>query len=458
MPKVNAVATEQTNLDDRLKSLRIDRGARSAQRPGKGKPRVYLVVFSVLVVAAVFGAFRLFSGPKIVGAAEVRVESGGSPAGSTALSVSGYVVAHHKIAVGSKVMGRVAWIGVEKGDKVGKGQVLARLEDDEFRAQVNQARANVAAVQARLDQLHAGSRPEEKLQARATVQQVAASLKNAEQEYARIERLFNERVVSGAELDRALAQRDAARAQLEAARQVSAIAEIGPRVEEIRAAEAQLQQMRAALDYAETQLASTEIKAPIAGTVLQRMVERGEMVTPSAFGESGARTSVVSLADLRDLQIELDISQADFARLRMGQHAEIIPEAFPNLRYQGVIAEIAPEADRAKATVQVKVKVENPDERLRPEMNVRANFLADTKASGNPAAARPLVPKAAVIRRDDNDFVFVIKSGRVEQRVIRRGPESGAFYYVLDGLSGGESVAVAGAEKLRDGDRVTVTM
>src|SRR4030095_34002 len=148
----------------------------------------------------------------------------------------------------------------------------------------------------------------------------------------------------------------------EGARQARAMTDIGPRKEEIRTAEATVQQMKAALDYAQTQLAATDIKAPVTGTVLERSVERGEMVSPSAFGGSGARTSVVDLADLTDLQIELDISQTDFARLKMDQRAEIIPEAYPNLRYEGYIAEIAPEANRAKSTVQIKVKVENPDQ------------------------------------------------------------------------------------------------
>src|SRR5262249_52794603 len=161
--------------------------------------------------------------------------------------------------------------------------------------------------------------------------------------------------------------------------------------------------------------------------------ERGEMVTPSAMGESGARTSVVSLADLNDLQIELDISQQDFARLKMGQRAEIIPEAYSNLKYSGFIAEIAPEANRAKATVQVKVKVENPDEQLRPEMNARVNFLTDTptQTDGKPAA-RVLVPKAAVVHRDNSDFVFVVKGSRVEQRVVRVGQVQGDFYQVIE--------------------------
>ncbi len=232
--------------------------------------------------------------------------------------------------------------------------------------------------------------------------------------------------------------------------------DVGPRAEEIRAGAAQVQQMKAALDYTETQLAATEIKAPVSGTVLERIVERGEMVSPSSFGDAGARTSVVSLADLSDLQIELDISQTDFSRLQMGQRAEIVPEAFPNLKYTGFIAEIAPEANRAKATVQVKVKVENPDEQLRPEMNARVNFLAESRSAEIKTSPRVLVPKAAVVRRDGNTFVFVVKGNKVELRSIRLGEEAGEFYNVLEGLSGGESTATTGAEKLRDGDRVKI--
>jgi HlyD family secretion protein len=335
--------------------------------------------------------------------------------------------------------------------------VLVRLEDAEFRAQVNQAQANLAAAQAKLDQLRAGSRPQEKLKDKAGVLQAEANLRNAEADYERSAKLYPAGVVSKAELDRAIAQRDTARALLEAAKQSSAMTDIGPRAEEITAAEAQVKQMKAALDYAETQLAATEIKAPVSGTVLQRIVERGEMVSPSAFGDAGARTSVVDLADLNDLQIELDISQADFARLKMGQRAEIIPEAYPNLKYSGFIAEIAPEANRAKATVQVKVKVENPDAQLRPEMNARANFLSDAKPSEGATVSQVLAPKAGLVHKDGTDFVFVIKGNKVEQRTVRLGEETGEFYHVLDGLSGGESIAAAGVDKLRDGDRVKIT-
>ena len=446
----------QDDLNKRLRSLKIDRGPAPVPAANNRSPKLLLLGVAVVLALAALGYIFFFSSAKTISAAPVRVETGAASAGESVLSASGYVVAHHKIAVGAKVMGRVAWIGVEKGDVVREGQTLVRLEDSEFRAQVNQARANLAAAQARLDRLRTGSRPEEKLKDKAAVLQAEANLKNAEAEYQRAESLFRSGVASKAEFDRALAQRDSAVAMVQAARQSSSMTDIGPRKEDIRAAEAEVNQMKAALDYANTQLAATEIKAPVSGTVLERIVERGEMVSPSAFGGSGARTSVVDLADLTDLQVELDISQVDFARLKPSQRAEIVPEAYPNLRFTGFIEEIAPEANRAKSTVQVKVKVENPNEQLRPEMNARVNFLSDKVASSDKPVARVLVPKTAVVKADNSAHVFVVKGNRVEQRTIRTGEESGDAYVVLDGLSGNETVAITGVDKLRDGDRVKV--
>jgi HlyD family secretion protein len=448
----------QEDLNKRLRSLKIDRGPAPAPAGGSTRsPKLLLLGIAALVALLALAYVFLFSPAKAISVATVRTETGGTPAGESVLSASGYVVAHHKIAVGAKVMGRVAWIGVEKGDTVQSGQVLVRLEDSEFRAQVNQAQANLAAAQANLDRLRTGSRPEEKLKDKAAVLQAEANWRNADAEYQRTEALYRSGVASKSDLDRALAQRDTTAALVQAAKQSSTMTDIGPRQEDIRAAEAAVRQMQAAVDYANTQLAATEIKAPVTGTVLERIVERGEMVSPSAFGGSGARTSVVDLADLTDLQVEIDISQTDFARLKPSQRAEIVPDAYPNLRFSGFIAEIAPEADRAKATVQVKVKIENPTEQLRPEMNARVNFLADKPAATDAkVAARVLVPKAAVVKKDNNSFVFVVKGNKVEQRTIRTGEESGDSYVVIDGLSGSETVAVSEVEKLRDGDRVKV--
>src|SRR5215212_141338 len=198
----------QDDLNKRLRSLKIDRGPAPSPAGSSRSPKLLLIGIAALLALLALGYAFLFSGAKTISVAAVRVDSGGAASGESVLSASGYVVAHHKIAVGAKVMGRVAWIGVEKGDKVQEGQVLVRLEDSEFRAQVNQAKANLAAAQARLDSLRTGSRPEEKLKDKAAVLQAEANLKNAEAEYERAQALYRSGVSSKAEFDRALANRD----------------------------------------------------------------------------------------------------------------------------------------------------------------------------------------------------------------------------------------------------------
>ena len=222
-PKSNE---DQNNLNERLRSLKIDRASAPSSTTRSRSPKLLLLGISGFLALLALGYVFLFSGAKTISVASVRVETGSAQQGESVLSASGYVVAHHKIAVGAKVMGRVAWIGVEKGDIVQEGQVLVRLEDSEFRAQVNQARANLAAAQARVDQLRSGSRPQEKLRDRASVLQAEANLKTAEADYQRSEKLYRAGVSSKADLDHALAQRDTAAALLEAARQSSSMTDV----------------------------------------------------------------------------------------------------------------------------------------------------------------------------------------------------------------------------------------
>ena len=170
------------------------------------------------------------------------------------------------------------------------------------------------------------------------------------------------------------------------------LAKLGPRQEEIDSLRGQVEQAKGALAYAETNLANTVIRAPVTGTILERAVEKGEFVTTSFVGDRGAKGYVVSLADLNDLEVELDISQNDFAKLHSGQHGTITTDAFPDRKYDGFIKEISPEANRQKATVQIKVKVVQPDDYLRPEMNASVAFLADAKPTpAGGAAAKPVV-------------------------------------------------------------------
>src|SRR6185503_7834799 len=198
---------DQEDLNKRLRSLKIDRGPAPSPSTNTRSPKILLLALSALVALVAIGGYLYFSAAaKPISVAEVKLETAGASRADTVLSASGYIVAHHKIAVGAKVMGRVAWIGVEKGDRVQQGQVLVRLEDDDFRAQSNQARANLAAAQARLDQLRTGSRPQEKLKDKAGVLQAEATLRNAEAEFERTEKLHQAGVSSKSDLDRALAQ------------------------------------------------------------------------------------------------------------------------------------------------------------------------------------------------------------------------------------------------------------
>jgi HlyD family secretion protein len=228
---------------------------------------------------------------------------------------------------------------------------------------------------------------------------------------------------------------------------------IGPRVEQIDALKGQVKEAEGRLALARTRLDGAEIRAPVTGTILERNVEIGEFVTTSFVGERGAKGYVVSLADLSDLQVELDISQNDFARLRPEQRGVVWTDAFPDRKYEGRIFEISPEADRQKATVQVKVQVLKPDEYLRPEMNANVAFVAEPKAteSGEPARAAITIPSSAL--RDGNS-VFVLLDGRAVRRHVKVRQSGPRGVEVSDGLIGGEELILSPPPELEDGDKV----
>jgi HlyD family secretion protein len=210
--------------------------------------------------------------------------------------------------------------------------------------------------------------------------------------------------------------------------------------------------------YAKSQLDATVIRAPVSGTILERKAEKGELITSqfASGAEGGPQGSVVALADLNDIQVELDISQDDFARLSPRQKGIVTTDAFPDRKYNGEISEIAPEANRQKATVQVKVQILNPDDYLRPEMNATVKFLAknDNKAS-SPQPTGAFVPGAAVKDRDGKKVVFIAFNDKAVMKPVNViGTRSGGF--VVSGLIGGENVITAGPADLKDGQKITI--
>jgi len=248
--------------------------------------------------------------------------AGGAP--STQLTVSGYIINRERIEVSPRFQGVVQWIGVKKGDAVRKGQVVVRLDDAEQRANVAQAEGRLASGQ--------------------------VALQRAELAYRRAHDLFVRNVASQ-EAD------DEARLAVDAAR--SALQEI----------EGQLSLARTYLDW-------TVIHSPVDGVVLEKLVEPGELVTPQSFGGTrGPSTALLAVADMADLQVELDINEADLAKISLGHRCRVIPEAYPDKVYAGVVAEISPEANRQKGTLQIKVGIEQPDRYLTPELTAKVEFL-----------------------------------------------------------------------------------
>src|ERR1700693_1643412 len=450
-----------------LQSLRIDRSQRgdSGGEPPAWARRYILVGVAIVVLLGVITlAYRAFSSdvPEVE-VVRAAAETSGNDAGGTVLSATGYIVAHHTINVNSKVTGRLSWIGVEKGDKVKEGQVLVRLEDQEFRASYDQAKGALDNAQAYLDELEHGSRPEEIQQAQHNLDEARATLVNDKLTLDRTKELSSAGVVSRQAMDDATAKFESDQQRVNSLDKASQLMKIGPRPEEIARARGSLAQAQGLADYAKPQLDATVIRAPVTGTILDRTAEKGELITAqfASAAAGGPQGSVVSLADLNDLQVELDIAQSDFARLGPKQKGIVTTDAYPNNTYKGEIAQISPEANRQKATVQIKVQVLNPDKypsvQLRPEMNATVKFLAD-EAPKNKNVQEPsgvYVPSTAIHDRDGKKIVLIAYNGKVVAREIHViGQRSDGA--LVNGLVGGESVITTAPATLKDGDKIKI--
>ncbi len=440
-------------MDAELKSLQIDRNKKRTPEPSRWAVRWIVggVLLFVLLGAARFGYDRLNAATEVA-VMRVQAESSSAAGPGIILNATGYIVAAHRIEVASKVVGKVLWIGVEKGDKVRSSQPLVRLEDDEYRAQVTQAKGALENLRAKLAELEHGSRPEEIAVARANLLQAKADQENAQVTLNRTRGLVTDKVLSRQALDDAQAKYDSAVAHVNSLQKTLDLAVLGPRQEEIDSMRGQVEQAKGALAYAETQEQNTVITSPVTGTVLERAVEKGEFVTNMNVGDKGAKGYVAAVADLNDLEVELDISQNDFARLGPKQKGVVTTDAYPDRKYDGFIKEISPEANRQKATVQIKVKVLNPDDYLRPDMNASVAFISDEKQSASGAAARPVVVIPASAVRDN--AVFVMFDGKAVRRPVKTGSTNTKGVRIEEGLNGGEDLIVNPPAELKNGDRV----
>lgn len=450
-------------MDFKLKGLRIDRAALAAVRH-LSRIRSWIVLSVIMLLLSgtvVFVQARLTAEVEVKTVPVRMTSASNSKANASevevAVEAAGYIVAAHKTEVASRVAGKIAWVGVEKGDRVKQGQELVRLEDDEYRVRVSEAEAALAVLKARLLQLQNGSRPEEIAKANADFAQMQAELDNSKITLNRTRLLVKDGIQAQQMLDDAEARYNAQAARVTSYQKAYELVRIGPREEEKAVLQAQIRQAESALKFAQIQLANTVIRAPITGTVLERNVERGEFVTNSFVGERGAKGYVVALADLKDLRVELDINQNAALRLKPQQRATITTDADldSNRKYQGVIAEISPEANRQNATVQVTVRVLDPDRFLHPEMKVAVTLFSKNNnnvASSEQGELWPTIPASAV--RDG--AVFVVYADKAVRRKVALGATLREDVQIKQGLSGDEEVIVNPPKNLQDGQKVRV--
>lgn len=294
-----------------------------------------------------------------------------------ALESRGYVIAKHQVLVSPQVSGRIISLNIEEGRRVTKGEILAEVERTEYQADVEQMRGVLRRNKAELSELEAGARPQEIAGATADLQEQEEILSQLESQFKRTKEILKTNSVSITEFEQTQSSYLSTRKRIEKLRQALDMMKEGPRKERIEMARAAVVQAEANLAKSLWRLENCTLRAPISGTILKKNAEEGNLVNPVAFSGS---TSVCDIADLSDLEIDLNIQERDVSRVFVDQECEIRSEAFPKRVYKGKVSRLMPIADRAKGAVPVRVAVRVPEDEqgiyLKPEMSAIVVFFS----------------------------------------------------------------------------------
>ncbi len=397
---------------DSLDGLTIHRTPAAKTR--KTLWRTRNIILAAAVVAVATAIFLLRSGAVAIETVSVSLVY---PTQSfTLLNASGYIVAQRKAAVASKSTGRLEWIGVEEGSLVKSGQVIARLENLDLKAIVQQSEAGVQAAHASLDQIR-------------------ADLADAEQSFRRQKELLAQGIVSKSEYDVAEARFKRTTAA-------------------VRSAEAGVSGSRATLQASTVNLEYSLIRAPFDAVVLTKNADVGDIITPLGAA-ANAKAAVVTIADLSSLQVEADVSESNLGQVKKGQPCEITLDSLPSARFRGVVHTVVPTADRTKASVMVKIRFVDTDSRILPEMSAKVAFL-EREAGKSDQQPRIAVNPAALVKSAGRDGLWLVKNDRVSFVPVTVGVKLGDLVTVT-GVASGDRVALKPLNKLKDGSRISLS-
>jgi HlyD family secretion protein len=387
-----------------LASLRIDRSLQHGNSPRKSRTKRKILIG---LVVALLAAAIMFLKDLFDPAVEVQLATAAltSPSQTkSVLTASGYVVARRKAAVASKGTGRLVLLNVEEGDQVKKGQLIARLEDADVVAARESARQSLLVAE--------------------------ADLYDAKTSYERMRILLKQGLIAQADYDVAQARYKRVVASIDVA--------------------------RFALKEAEVAVDNTRIIAPFDGTVLKKNADVGEIVAPLA-GAASSKAAVVTIADMSSLEVDADVSEANIIRVAPEQQCEITLDAYPQQRYPGHVTKIVPTADRSKATVLVKIKFKEYDQRVLPEMSAKISFLAiGYKADSADHKLLLTVPEAAVATRIGRAVIYQIRDDRAVEVPVSTGQKLGGLIEIKSGIKEGDKIIAKVDDRIEAGAKVAV--
>jgi len=416
--------TAGTDKSSLLNQLRIDRSEPPASAGGRAKWWATGVAAAIIAASGVW--YLLRPNGVIVSTAVAQAVASGAAAsigGASLLDASGYIVARRRATVSSKVTGKVVEVRLEEGQRVEAGEIIARLDDSNWKAALAQSNAQL--------------------------QQAQASLVSAQTAYEDAKPIFERNEQQKAAAVISLQSFDEARAQFNVAHN------------NLLVSESALEAAHAGVAVAQRSLDDTVIRAPFSGVVTEKAAQPGEMVSPVSAGGGFTRTGIGTIVDMDSLEVEVDVSENFINRVRPQQPVVIKLNAYPDWEIPGSVIAMIPTADRAKATVKVRIAIKQKDPRIIPEMGARVSFLSEKEpeASGTvKTAAAPgvIIPAEAVATSGDTSVVYVVHGSIVERRPVRLGAKTAAGQVVIAGLAGGDAVALGDLAKLGDGVRIRV--